>query len=470
MATINITSSALGTSLQQMLMSDEIVPGSDPSYQICKTIYAYHPLGKKMVDSPISMAQSQDRQITISNAPESRVREAFEKEWRKIHADEYIAQVAGIARIYGVGSVVVGAEDIDTDKEIPPEKMADLSLYFNILDPLNTAGSLVLNQDPNAPDFQKYTIITASGKPYHRSRTVVLMNERPLYIEYTTSAFGYVGRSVYQRALFPLKSFVNSMIADDMVASKIAVIIAKLRAPGSIIDNVMQKMAGVKRQLLKEAQNTNVMSIDTEESIESLNLQNVDGAGTFARSNILKNIATAADMPAKLLDNETFVAGFGEGTEDAKNIARYIDGIREWMDPAYKFFDDIVMRRAWNPEFYETIQSEFEEYQDVSYTDAFYRWKNSFKAEWPSLLKDPESESKLEEVRQKSVMSLMEVLMPHMDPDNRVRVIEWAVETSGENKLLFPQPLLLDYEALQNYEPPQPETSEEQPKPRIQDF
>jgi hypothetical protein len=465
MAYVNITSSALGSSLQQMLMTDEIVPGSDPSYQVCKTIYAYHPLGKKMVDSPIAIAQSQMRQISISNAPEDRVREAFEKEWSRIHANEYIAQVSGIARIYGVGSIVVGAEGIDPDKEIPPDRMADLSLYFNILDPLNTAGSLVLNQDPNAPDFQKHTIITAAGKPYHRSRAIVLMNERPIYIEYTTSAFGYVGRSVYQRALFPLKSFVNTMVADDMVARKIGVIVAKLKAPGSIIDNAMQRLAGVKRQILKEAETNNVMSIDITEDISSLNLQNVDGAGSFARGNILKNIATAADMPAKLIENETFAAGFGEGTEDAKNVVRYIEGIRGWMDPVYKFFDDIVMRRAWNEDFYATIQSDFPEYEDISYNDAFYRWKNSFNAEWPSLLKDPESESKLEEVRQKSVMSMMEILIPHMDPDNRSRLIEWAVETAGENKILFPQPLMLDYEALKDFEPPQmPDQKEPNPE------
>jgi hypothetical protein len=281
------------------------------------------------------------------------------------------------------------------------------------------------------------------------------MNEQPVYIEYTTSAFGYVGRSVFQRALYPLKSFVSTMVTDDMVARKAGLIIAKLKAPGSIIDNAMQRMAGIKRQLLKDAQTNNVMSIDLTESVESLNLQNIDGAGNFARTNILKNIATAADMPAKLLDNETMVAGFGEGTEDAKNIARYIDGIREWLEPAYDFFDAVVMRRAWNPDFYATIQADFPEYQDVSYTDAFYRWKNGFVATWPSLLKDPEADTKAEDVRQKAIISMMQVLMPMMDPDNKARLIEWAVDSSGENKTLFPQPLVLDYEALAQYEPPQ---------------
>jgi len=454
-STINVTGAKLGNQLQQLLQCDEIIPGSDVSYQTCKAIYAYHPLGRKMVDSPIMVAQSQKRIVTISNSPEERVKDAFDKEWQKIGADHLIAQVASTARIYGIGSIILGAEEYAPDKEIPPEKLSDLPIFFNVLDPLNTAGSLVLNQDPNAADFQKYTIISANGVAYHRSRAMVLMNERPIYIEYTTSAFGYVGRSVYQRALFPLKSFVNTMVADDMVARKVGLIIAKMKAPGSIIDNAMQKLAGVKRQLLKEAETNNVMSIDITEDIASLNLMNIDGAGTYARTNILKNIATAADMPAKMLENETMVAGFGEGTEDAKNNSRYIDSIRVWMQPLYDYFDDIVMRRAWNEDFYNTIQNDFPEYKDIGYKEAFWRWKNSFKSEWPSLLKDEESDAKNEEVRQKSVISMMEVLIPLLDPENKARVIEWAINTTSENTILFPQPLVLDYDTLKEYQPPQ---------------
>jgi hypothetical protein len=453
MSDIKINSSNLGGALQQLLMADEIMPGSDVSYQTCKTIYAYHPLGRKMVDAPISMAQSQKRHISVSNAPEARVREAFEDEWAKANADMYIAQVASIARIYGVASVVIGAREFPPDQELPPDRLSDMSIYFNVLDPLNTAGSLVLNQDPNSPDFLKYTHVAVAGKVYHRSRSVVLMNERPMYIEYTTSAFGYVGRSVYQRALFPLKSFVSTMVTDDMVARKAGLVIAKLKAPGSIIDNAMQRMAGIKRQILKEAETNNVLSIDVAETIESIDLHNVDGPGTFARSNILKNIATAADMPAKILENETMVAGFGEGTEDAKNIARYIDGIREWMNPVYAFFDEIVMRRAWNEDFYRIIQAEFPEYREVAYNDAFYRWKNSFEAVWPSLLRDPESDAKAEEVRQKALKDMFEMLLPNMDPGNKARLIEWVVDSASENKSLFPQPLVLDYEDLKNHAP-----------------
>ena len=452
-----INNSSLGTQLQQLLLCDEIVPGSDASYNICKTIFLYHPLGGKMAETPIMMAQSAPREISIQKGPEERVREAFQAEWKKLRADHHIFNVMRTSRIYGVASIVIGAVDTPTDEPLDPFELAGLEIYFNVLDPLNTAGSLTLNQDPNSPDFQKVTGITVQGKNYHRSRSCVILNESPIYIAWTASAYGYVGRSVYHRALYPLKSFVQSMITDDMVTRKAGVLIAKMKPPGSIIDNLMQGLAALKRNMLVEARTDNVLGITPEESIESLNLQNVDGANGAARKNILENIATAAQMPAKLLLQETFAEGFGEGTEDAKHVAQYIDRMRIEMEPLYAFFDRIVQHRAWNEDFYKTVQHDFPEYADVPYKRAFYDWQNSFNAQWPSVLAEPDSEKiKTDDVKLKSIISMLEVMLPNMDPDNKVKLLEWAADNFNENEMLFTIPLVLDWEALKNYEPPQP--------------
>lgn len=466
MAEFTINGSTVDTQLQKLLMADSIQPGSDVSYQVCKTIYSYHPLGAKMAESPIEMAQSQEREISIPNSPEDRIKEAFMQEWEKLGCDKIIANVATLSRVYGIASLAYGAKGVPTNKAIDMAALADLEIYFNVLDPLNTAGSLVLNQDPNAADFQKHGAISVSGQAYHRSRTCVILNENPVYIEYTTSAFGYVGRSVYQRAIYPLKSFIQSMITDDMVTRKAGVLVAKLKPAGSITDRLMQQLAGIKRNLLKEAETNNVLSISTDEEIETLNMVNADGAMTTARTNILQNIATAAKMPAKLVNQETFAEGFGEGSEDAKHVAGYINGVRRWMLPLYAFMDKIVMYRAWNPKFYATIQNEFPEYKDVPYTKAFYDWHNSFKAVWPSLLIEPESELiKVEDVKLKALISAVEVLLPVCDPVNKGTLIQWLSDNFNEQKLLFPNPLVLDIEALMEYEPPVPGAEPGEPAP-----
>ncbi|TKI02730.1 anti-CBASS protein Acb1 family protein [Martelella alba] len=457
MAEQEIIGSERGTALSQMLESDDIEPGSDPSYQVCKTIYLYHPLGAKMVDGPITVAQSQGREISVPNGPEERVKEAFLCEWKNIRADEHIANVMRQSRTYGTGAIVYGAKGVGTNSAIDNFKLPELELYFNVLDPLNTAGSLVLNQDPNAPDFQLATAITAAGVPYHPSRACVIMNESPIYIAYTSSAFGFVGRSVFQRALFPLKSFIQSMITDDLVTRKAGVIVAKIQQPGSIVNNMMDKAFGIKRSILKRSKNGDVLSIGHSDEISAIDLQNIDKAVITARNNILENIAAAADMPAQFLNSETFAEGFGEGTEDAKKVARYVDAVRKKMDPLYAFFDKIVQYRAWTPEFYATIQRDFPEYKKVPYKTAFMDWVNSFSAEWPSLLTEPDSEKvKVEDVKLKAIISVLEVLLEKADPNNKAILLDWASDNMNANKMMFTTPLILDSEAMANYEPPQP--------------
>ena len=450
--TVVVEGSTLGTPLQDLLLADYIVPGSEPSYQLCKVIYLYHPLGAKMAETPVKLAQSQQRLVTIQNGPEEKVREAFFEERKKLRADFHIYNTTVQARIYGVSTLVVGAVGKDPETPLDPWKLWEEKIYFSTFDPLNTGGSLVLNQNPNDPDFQKVVDVSAAGKKYHRSRAVVVMNEAPIYISYTSSSFGYVGRSVYQRALFPLKSYVQTMIANDMVARKVGLIIAKMKAASSVVDWMMQKMAGVKRILLRQGQTNQVLGITPEEDIESLDLQNLDGPLKLARTNILEDIATATPMPAKLITQETFAEGFAEGEEDAKYVAHYIDGVREGMQPLYDFTDEIAMFRAWNPDFYERIREEFKEYRKVPFKVAFYSWKNSFAAPWPSLLTEPESELiKVDETRFKSVIAMLEVLLPVVDPENKALAIQWAVDNFNERKRLISSPLNILVDELQAY-------------------
>lgn len=453
--TISVGGAGLGTALQQMLGADDIQPGSDAGYQTCKTIYLYHPLGAKMVDSPINLAQSKGRTITVPDSPEERVVEQFEREWERLRTSEHIATAMSLARTYGIGSLGVGAAGVDPSTPLDLATLAGQQIFISTFDPLNTAGSLVLNQDPSSPDFQKVLGISVQGQPWHRSRAVVVMNEKPVYIAYTGSAFGFVGRSVYQRALFPLKSFINTMVTDDMVSRKAGLLIAKMKPAGSIVDRFMQSMAGVKRQMLRDGQTDNVLGITPDESIETLNLQNIDGAGKFARDNILTNIALASDMPAKLLNEETFAEGFGEGTEDAAKIVRYVEGIRTTMAPLYAFMDRVVQHRAWTPEFYRTIQADFPaQYRGVDFQTAFYRWQNSFRAEWPSLIEEPESEKvKVEKERYAAITDLLKTIMPSLDQPNVARAIQWAADNFNQNETLFSEPLDLDYEALAAHEP-----------------
>jgi hypothetical protein len=449
------TGTSLGGPLQALLEADTVEPGDSISYQLAKDIYIWHPLGAKLVDSPITLAQSQKRVVSVPKGPESRLLEAFEREWEALHADRYIANVGRLARIYGIASIGILIDGMQTDSQIDYATLYKKSIAFNCFDPLNTAGSLVLNQDPASFDFQRVIAIQVSGQTYHRSRFVTIQNEAPIYIAYNVSSFGFTGRSVYQRALFPLRSFIQTMLTDDLVAYKAGVIVTKLKQPGSIIDQAMNMIGGLKRAFVKVATVGNVISVGTEESIETLNFQNLHNPFAMARKDILDNIATAADMPAILLNQETFAEGFGEGTEDAKRVAQYINQIRLWLQPLYDFFDKIAMHRAWNQDFYSSLQKEYKEYKNKSYEEAFYDWVNSFEAMWPNFIEEPESDKVLvADVKLKAIVALTEVIVPMVDPENKARFIQATMDNVNAMKDLFTTPYVLDYEEIADYVPP----------------
>jgi hypothetical protein len=449
-------SSGAGSQLTRLMLSDDIVPGDTPSYQTCKITYTYHPLGGKMVDTPIKVMQSQEREITVSGGPETKLIPEFKRVWKSlasVGADSIIQNVIRTARIYGIGSLACGTRGIGQNAPLVFENITEENVYFNTLDPLNTAGSLVLDQDPSSPDFQNPTSITSGGKNWHASRTVVVMNEKPIYIEFTSSAFGFVGRSVYQRALFPMKTFLQSMITDDMVTKKCGLLVINATAPGPVTNNRILNFFGLKRSYLKGGVTGNVITIGEKEQISSLNFQNLEGPAKFARDNALKNIAMAAGMPAKLLEQEEMVGGMAEGTEDAKAIAQYINAMREESQPIYRFMDKVVMRLAWSPTFYKTIQKEFPElYGGVDYKTAFIEWANAFEATWPNLLEEPDSEKiKVEETRFKSVVALLETLVPSLDPENKAAVIAWAVDEINTRRQLFSANLDIDAKKLAKF-------------------
>ncbi|MDN2604297.1 DUF1073 domain-containing protein [Klebsiella variicola] len=447
-----------------LLDSDDIQPGMSAGYQTCKTIYLFHPLGGKMVDRPIKMAMNESRTVHISQAYgiEQRLRDAFEREWKALGADKHIANAARISRIYGVSAIAMLVDNQEPSSAVDYRTLYKHNVTFNILDPLNTAGSIVLNQDPNAQDFQKVDGIRVAGKPYHKSRCVVQQNEDPIYLAYNSAAFGFTGRSVYQRALFPLKSFIQTMRTDDMVSVKGGLLVTKIQGPSSVVNNMMQKLSGIKRMMLKRGKTGEVLQIGANDSIESIDLSNLEKPLDSSRNHILENIAAAADMPAIILNSETFAQGFGEGTEDARSVAVYIDNIREWLEPLYDYFIRICQYRAWSIEFFNSLRADFPELKNT-YSLYFSSWINNFEYRWPSSMKEPESEKvKVDEIRFKAIVSMLEVLLPQVntDDENRALLIEWAQTNANANESLFPQRLDLDIDSLKANRPQQPQGEE----------
>lgn len=434
--------------LYQILMASELAAGNSASYELMKLVYLYHPVAKKIVDSPIARAMYKRREIVVKEAPES-VIERFNDVWDQIQADYYIADCERLARIYGISSlaVVPTRAGVKTEDAVTQQEYWSGDFRFNSLDPLNTAGSLVGILNPNDPEFMKYESISVMGQPYHRSRTHIQLHENPIYLSYTGSAFGFVGRSVFSRALYPMQSFIQSMIADNLMMVKSGVLVAKVKQPGSIIDRLMAAAQDVRLNILKQAQTGNTISVQPDESIESLDLNNL----TYAeqRKNILENIALSLDMPPSFLTGDSLSQGFGEGEQDAKLIASYIDRIRLDMKPIYDYIDSIVQHVAWSPEYFQTLQNRIPEYRGISYESWFAQCRRSFRAIWPEAMEATKKErTEHEKNAYTSVIEVYQTLAPECQGENKGQLIEWVIGNLNECNELFPNRLTLDTDEI----------------------
>jgi hypothetical protein len=105
-------------------------------------------------------------------------------------------------------------------------------------------------------------------------------------------------------------------------------------------------------------------------------------------------------------------------------------------------------------DFFKSLRIDIPELKDT-YSVYFQSWINNFEYRWPSSLKEPESEKvKVDETRFKAIVSMLEVLLPAADPENRATLIKWACENANTNENLFPQRIDLDYESLRDNPPP----------------
>lgn len=449
----------ISSELTRILDGDDIQPGTDVGYEMCKLLWQFHPLGGKLVEKPINMALCKPRQYNIDTDPDERVAKRFIEVWERMGVNEKIKNFFFISRCYGAAAIGVGTKNTPCGSPLPGFGLQEDEVYINVWDPLNAAGSMVTDQNPNSPFYQapKKTLKIA-GKDWHPSRTLKIFHGTPIYLEFQNSTFGFTGRSVFQRVLFPMKSFIGTMQADDLVSQKAGVIVAKVKQNGSTLSNIAAMATKFKREVVKLARNSGVISVGENEDIESLNLQNIDKALNAARDNIISNIATGSDVPAILLKEEAFSKGFSEGSEDSKAISQYIDGVRQQIEPVMDYFEKLVQCIAWNEEFFNSLKNDFPDIIADDYKTTFYMWRREFTAKWQELVE--ESPDKRRESDSKVVQQAVAVyaaLAPTLDPVNRATLADWVAGVANGTQTYGDLPLIIDTEALANYIPPPPE-------------
>ncbi|MDF7674756.1 DUF1073 domain-containing protein [Acetobacteraceae bacterium ESL0709] len=424
-----------GNSLWEALSDDSIYPGHRPGYELCKLIAVAHPLGHKITAAPIEQALREKPAHTISTEPHDDVVREFERVWQELGCDEAIMSCAIQSRIYGAATITIGGVDtkgdeLPTDRMLTAEELAHETIYLNVYDPLPTAGSLTIDQNPNSPDYLKAPRrIKAGSKIYTSGRFCLLMNQSPVYLSWTSSAFGFSGRSSFAQIIYDLGTYLRALRAIRMVADKAGIIVAKFEQTGSTTDQLQASAIDAARKVLKNARNGDIFSIGINDSLESLNLQNIDTALQNAMEETIKSIAAGAAMPAPMLNSEAFAYGFSGGEQDAMRVASYLMERRDWLMPLYRFLQPNIMRRAWNRDFIASMRvKDPVRYGPMGDEAIFQEWRNNFHMEWPSLIEEPESE------KQKTAQQLFSAsldtwreLSPALSSQDKNRLLNWVV-------------------------------------------
>ncbi|TGC25836.1 phage portal protein [Escherichia sp. E1130] len=449
----------ISSELTKILDHEGIQPGTDVGYELCKLLWQYHPLGGKLVEKPINMAMCKPRTYNVETDPDERVVRQFREVWERMGLNEKIKNLFYVSRCYGAAAIGVGTDGATCKDPLPTFGLREEDVYINVWDPLNAAGSMVTDQNPNSRFFQQANAtLKIASKSWHPSRTLKIFNGTPIYLEYQNSTFGFTGRSVFQRVLYPMKSYIGTMVANNLVAKKAGVLVAKTEQNGSVASGIMAAATGKKRENVKISENEGVLSIGTKDDIESLNLQNIDKALSTARDNIISDIAAGSDVPAILIKEEAFSNGFGEGKEDSKAISQYVDGVRQLIEPVMDYFERLVRYIAWNEDFYTSLKNDYPDIITEDYQTTFRMWEREFDAGWQELVE--ESPDKRRESDSKVVQqagALFSIMAQQLDPENRAMAAEWLASVTNATETYGDSPMIIDKEALSKYQPPPPQ-------------
>jgi len=154
--TASIVGSGLGTNspLYQILMAQSISPGDPVSYECAKLVYTYHPLGKAIVDSPVNKAFAKRRIISLGDDTPQKVIERYWETWDAADTNRHFKNTQRLSRIYGVSSVAINSAN--SRKPLSPSELHNGNVTYTEFDPLNTAGSLVGNLNPNDQNFLNF--------------------------------------------------------------------------------------------------------------------------------------------------------------------------------------------------------------------------------------------------------------------------------------------------------------------------
>ncbi|CAB4132064.1 Protein of unknown function DUF1073 [uncultured Caudovirales phage] len=392
---------------------DLIMEATSLDYSLCQLIRRFHPVGQALVTMPIIKAQANGRKIQIHAAPQMAV-EAFESVSMRYGTDNLAQDLLAGSKAFGVNSIFIGQYGVETDSPLDISTL-NSNAFFNVVDPLTTAGSNTANQRPNYKDFLTTpSIIKVQGIGYHSSRCFTLRNpfEPSLFLNFNTAAFSYAPASCYERPLPYLKMFLENDLALSAGNKKVGSFIHKKAFSNqTALDAANQSIKGFIRQKLSTLFSGDVAIIGKDDEITTVDLMHFSESLNATYNAIIDRISLSSSdgIPASMLKGALLSTGLSDGTNDKEKEDECIIKHQKALEPIYGFLDPLMMRIAWNdPDFYAAIQARYPEYRGVSHRSAVTQWVNSFQWEWNPITEPTDAE--LADINEKKMMQSQQLI------------------------------------------------------------
>lgn len=378
----------------------------DLSYEECRDIYRYWPLGKRIASALPNFAMSAQRKFVVKDAPDE-VNSKLAEVANELNIDEIVKRCAVYARIYGLASIYV-AHKRDSKQPLSYKDVQQEGFTLNVLDPLSMGGSIQIDNDSLSPTFGKPISVSIRGKAVNPNRICVVYNDIPLFYKFNPSSFAFSGPSIYQNMTLLIRAWNRGIIALQRLATKAAAMVKTTKETANVtgfnIRAVQQNL-----EMIRSIENDGIASIRSGDTLEFFALTGVQEVDVIIQQINTGLMMALSDTPSGILLDKNLSVGLNDGSEDMKAILMAVDNFRfHVLKPLYLFIDKYLCYKAFTPEFIMSIIEQYPDlYRNKQANTVLTEWMQNYSFEWGELY--PQNENEKADTQSKVLDNLLKI-------------------------------------------------------------
>ena len=373
--------------------NDELLGAyKDLSYEECRAIYRFWPLGRRVINALPNFAMSPGRSFKVNHMLPEAI-EALQKAELDLNIERVAFETIAYSRIYGLSFVYVATE-LEPNQAVTYDYIqSNKAFKFNILDPLAKGGGIVMDTNPLSPTFNRPVSLNIRGYDIHTQRLYTCYNDIPLYYKFNPSSFSFSGPSVFQNMTLLIRSWNRAIISLQRMATKASAMILQSK------DNIINTGINIKQlektlEFLRSIENDGIANIKVGEDIKFFNLTGVSEIDTILNKIQSSILIALSDTPSNILLDKELSSGLNDGDNDMKSIIIAVDNFRKnTLAPLYKFLDKFLCYKAFSIELLFDIKEKYPQfYSDYTIIEIFNDLLNSYSYEFNELYPKTDNE------------------------------------------------------------------------------